>query len=57
MADARINETVYIPIYELHWSIAEYYADIGGKGGVGVVVYSNSYNPNGVQTLIIGELK
>lgn len=46
MADAKINDTVYIPIEELP-GIGEQY------GNVGVVVYSNTFNVNGVQILMI----
>lgn len=46
MADARVDETVYIPVGELP-VIGEQY------GNVGVVVYNKTFNPNGVLTLMI----
>ncbi len=46
MADARVDETVYIPVEELP-GIGEQY------GNVGVVVYNKTFNPNGVLTLMI----
>lgn len=46
MADAKINDTVYIPVEELP-GIGDQY------GTVGVVVYSNTFNVNGVQILMI----
>lgn len=46
MADANVNETVYIPVEELP-GIGEVYGDVG------VVVYNNTFNVNGVLTLII----
>lgn len=46
MADARVNETVYIPVEELP-GVGEAF------GNVGVVVYNNTFNPNGVCTFIV----
>lgn len=48
MADARINETVYIPTKEL---------PIYGEnfGNLGIVVYSESMHPNGVLIWMVPE--
>lgn len=46
MAEANIQETVYIPVEELPIVGAAY-------GTVGVVVYTKTMHPNGVLTLII----
>ena len=46
MADARVNETVYIPVEELPF-VGEAY------GNVGVVVYNNTMFPNGVLTWMV----
>lgn len=46
MADSKLDETVYISVDELS-CVGETY------GTVGVVVYSKTFNVNGIQTLII----
>lgn len=46
MADAKVNETVYIPVEELP-GVGEAY------GNVGVVVYNNTMFPNGVLTWMV----
>ena len=46
MADARLNETVYIPVEEL--------PGIGDQfGSVGIVVYNKTFNPHGTLILMI----
>ena len=40
MADARVDETVYIPVEELP-GIGEQF------GSVGIVVYNKTFNPHG----------
>lgn len=45
MADARINETVFLYADEYH---ADWFGDV-----VGVVLYSNTFNPNGVQIMMV----
>ena len=46
MADARVDETVYIPVEELP-IIGEQF------GNIGVVVYNKTFNPNGVLTWMV----
>ena len=47
MADARVDETVYIPVEELP-GIGEQF------GTVGIVVYNKTFNPHGTLILMIG---
>lgn len=47
MADARIDETVYVDMFDLHKDVVEHF------GSVGVVIYSKSFNVNGVQIWMV----